>query len=219
MNYAKLTHLLKWILAISAVLDLVGLGSGFLEYRLLNDFSAGTLIGDAEKLAENSDKRQFWVGLTQMGFATAAIVLSLRWIYVSNRRVREIVADDLKFTPAWAIGWFFVPIANLWKPYQALLEIWRASTGREGWREFDSHPLLGVWWFMHLVCWMAGRAALRLSLKAETLPETIQASRWMMASDALDFFGTWIFFFIVHLISTNIAARERGDPPGKERWE
>ena len=36
-------------------------------------------------------------------------------------------ADHESFTPGWSVGWFFVPIMNPWKPFQAMREIWQAS--------------------------------------------------------------------------------------------
>ncbi len=47
-------------------------------------------------------------------------------------------------TPGWAAGWYFIPIAWFWKPYQALKEIWENLYGKE-----TSKALPIVWW----ICW------------------------------------------------------------------
>ena len=38
-------------------------------------------------------------------------------------------ANNLKYTPKWAVGCFFVPFLNLVMPYQVVREIWKASNG------------------------------------------------------------------------------------------
>ena len=73
-------------------------------------------------------------------------VVILVWVHRANCNVRALGATRLKFTPGWAVGWFFVPIANLWKPFQAMLEIWRASVNPREWRRRTGSPLLWCWW-------------------------------------------------------------------------
>ncbi len=55
----------------------------------------------------------------------------------------------MRFSPGECIGWFFVPIAALWMPLQAMKEIWRASDprGEQGaWITLPSTPLIDLWW-------------------------------------------------------------------------
>ncbi len=219
MTYGSLTKLVKVLVCASALLDLVGLGSGILEYRFLASLAAETVGGDVQAAAQSNDDRQFWVGMTQLAVFVAVTIASLRWIYMSNRKARELTGAELAFTPAWSVGWFFIPVMNFWKPFQAVSEIWRASTGHDKWQTLGSHPMLGLWWFAHLASWLVGRAAFRLSDKAESIEEIVAANKWTMASDAVSFLGTSTFFAIVYIIARNIAARERGEPPHKEQWE
>lgn len=50
-------------------------------------------------------------------------------------------------TPGWAAGWYFIPIANLWKPYKAVSEMWEAVN-----KEHKSKKILLVWWITWLIC-------------------------------------------------------------------
>jgi len=58
----------------------------------------------------------------------------------------------MQFTPGWCVGWFYVPFANLVRPFKAVSEIWRASTDDpesdgNGWSMMGSSTaLLGIWW-------------------------------------------------------------------------
>lgn len=57
----------------------------------------------------------------------------------SGFRVQQDVPAD---TPGWAVGWYFIPIANLWKPYTAMRDLVRASTLHRSLPPF----LLPTWW-------------------------------------------------------------------------
>ena len=65
----------------------------------------------------------------------------------------------MEFGPdAW--GWFFAPFANLFKPYQAIRELWfRAS-------DWAQRPdVLPVWWGVWLISGLTGHASLRMLVR------------------------------------------------------
>ena len=72
-------------------------------------------------------------------FFTTGIMI-LRQIYLTSQNSHLISADTMEDTPGWAVGWYFVPIANLWKPYQAMKEIWRVNVS-------DTIPSIFLWWW------------------------------------------------------------------------
>jgi hypothetical protein len=67
------------------------------------------------------------VGLAQFILAIITGITFLRWIYRSNNNLRALSGESMTFTPGWSVGWYFIPIANLWKPYQVMNEIWKVS--------------------------------------------------------------------------------------------
>lgn len=73
-------------------------------------------------------------------------VLVLTWTHRASYNVRALGATGLKFTPGWSVGWYFIPIANLWKPLQAMTETWRASVNPREWRRQAGSALLWCWW-------------------------------------------------------------------------
>ena len=68
------------------------------------------------------------MGVAQFIVFLVTGVVILRWIYRARACVDALEATGMHFTPGWSIGWYFVPIANLWKPFQALNEIWKATS-------------------------------------------------------------------------------------------
>lgn len=62
-------------------------------------------------------------GLSRLG----TIVMFLIWLYRIYVNFPSLKVQHLDFTPGWAVGWWFIPFANLVKPYQVVTEAWRES--------------------------------------------------------------------------------------------
>lgn len=90
-----------------------------------------------------------WV-LVMAGVGLTTMILVLVWIHRANYNARQLGATGLKMSPGWAVGWYFVPIACFWKPYQAMKEIWQASVNPKHWWRQAGSPLLGWWWALWL---------------------------------------------------------------------
>ena len=91
----------------------------------------------------------------------------------------------MEFTPGWSIGYYFIPILTLWKPFQAMKEIWRASHNPDSWPTEKASSILGLWWFLWIVTNMLGQAVLRMSAGAEELQEFMRINILTQVSDAL----------------------------------
>jgi hypothetical protein len=60
-------------------------------------------------------------------FALVMGICFLVWTHRCYRNLQAFGVADLRYTPAWAVGYFFVPIMNLYRPYQVFKEVWQAS--------------------------------------------------------------------------------------------
>ena len=99
------------------------------------------------------------VALTVLPMAVVGLgtdVLVLMWIHRANHNARRLGATNMNFTPGWARGWYFIPIAWFWKPYQAMKEVWKASFNPARWWEDDVSWLLPVWWALWLMTFFGG---------------------------------------------------------------
>lgn len=74
-------------------------------------------------------------------------------------------------TPGWAVGWYFIPIANLWKPYGAMKEIVLASSVRDA----LSASLLPTWWTLWIVSNIADRVV-RAFEKSEAISNAMHVA-------------------------------------------
>ncbi|MHC4817668.1 MAG: DUF4328 domain-containing protein, partial [Planctomycetota bacterium] len=186
--YRSAKELVKWmtiLLVAHAVTCLVAVGSGWLEINLLERIGEGEYT-DAE--IEANDLRQSLIILVQAATLITLIVLFCLWTPRANRNARALGATGMQFTPRWCVIWYLIPIMNLFKPYQAMKEIWLASTPADAtpWQQRVASPLLGWWWALWLVSGVAARASFRFSWRAESLDEYLTASRITLVSDAVD---------------------------------
>jgi len=185
------------------VILIVAVGSGLIEHQLLADYIAGNYSEtETEALAamEVSDTRQAIVGLTQSAIYLVCGILILVWIRRANMEVRRLGAAGMQFTPGWSIGWYFIPFANLWKPYQAMREIWQASADPKYWQHETVSALLPWWWLLWVVSSFIGNATFRLSLRAETLEQLLTSNTVMLVSDAIDIPLCIVFLVVVSRI-------------------
>lgn len=76
---------------------------------------------------ETSDAVVPKIILTYLTVALAAFMVNAIWIYRSTANANALYPTNAQITAGWAVGWFFVPIAHLFKPYQALSQTYRKS--------------------------------------------------------------------------------------------
>ena len=126
-------------------------------------------------------------GILAIAVALTTIVLFCRFMYLANRNARSFGAE-LEESPNWAWLSFFIPIANLWKPYYALKEIWQASVlpddPRLTWISNPVPPLFPLWWWAYLV----GTMTIRVADLVER--RTAQASSFVLATQTLSMLAT-----------------------------
>jgi len=121
------------------------------------------------------------------------------WIHRAHANL--VIADrgGLEYTPGWAIGWFAVPIANLFKPFQAMRELWNASEGALDRYDDAATGLLWVWWFGWLLSNVSSSDEIWNTLDLVGVAATIisAAALWMIIETitelqhSLDFSATF----------------------------
>lgn len=189
-DYRDSRSLVKWtkrFVYAQAAVACVAFITGIREYSVLtwirdDRFESYEILMTA---AERSDAWRSAIGLIQVIVLAVSAILILRWIHRVNSNARALGAGNLRFTPAWSVGWFFVPIFNLWKPYQAMKEIWKASSNPADWHSQAAPSILAVWWALWLAWVWISNAAFRLLLRAEEVSELIIANVATLVADAV----------------------------------
>ncbi len=97
------------------------------------------------------------IALLRIPLFIGTVVFFLIWEYRAFNNLSALKARNLEFSPGWAAGWWFVPFANLIKPFQAMRELWNESDP-----EYDADfgflsvsagapTIMGFWWAFWLL--------------------------------------------------------------------
>ena len=129
---------------------------------------------DVSTTLDDGSTLNIWFGIIGLAaileilFRISAIVFFLIWEYRSFNNLSALKAKNLEFSPGWAVGWWFIPFANLVKPFQAVRELWNESDP-----DFDEETsflhtsagtpeIIGFWWATFLISGFIGRIADKL---------------------------------------------------------
>jgi hypothetical protein len=169
-----LANALAIVLGVLALVELVTIAHGFVTIGVMRRVVAGE---DVEKgVLTSLDVRAGALGVLSTLLYLATIVLFCVFMPWVNRNARWFRAP-LENSPGWAAGWFFVPIASWWKPYQAMKEIWQGSDPDPAVLALDA-PVSALlpWWWAMFVLKTIGEMIMNQT-KAHGAAELISASR------------------------------------------
>ena len=187
-NFASLTRWVRWVLYSQMLFAAISLLSGYAEYQLLADFQSGYYSSEQQATAdaESSDQRQQWLARLYLLLLAFSAGLILSWIYQANNNARKRGALQMEYTPGWAVGYFFIPVLTLWKPYQAMQELWKASKNPSDWVFQTTSAVLPLWWGLWLISNFLGQLIFRSSVKAETIEQLMNLNLIKQCSDLID---------------------------------
>ena len=200
-------------LGLTIAIDLVAIWADLREMRLMDRM----IVGDAPSPGEldASDNRQAVVGVLELAVLVAAAVVFLRWFSRAYKNLPGLGASDLRFTFGWAIGAWFVPILNIWRPKQIANDIWRASDPAAApdqgvtWRTKAVPWLLTVWWILWIASTYVGNQGLRSAFSSNT-PQDVQSGDYVdVASVVLDIGAAALAIAVVSTITRRQEARVR----------
>jgi hypothetical protein len=170
---------------VCAVLEI---GSLVMQIQLLE---TAQTVGVDPAAAEANDTRHVFISMISLAAALGSLVALVVWIYRAYANLPALDANEIQFTPGWAVGWFFVPIMNLFRPYQVVRELWnesdpnRFTLSGQVLGEPASGAIVGWWWGLRIVSGVLGQVIFRMSGEAETIDGLLALSYVSIAAGAL----------------------------------
>ncbi|MEZ5091485.1 DUF4328 domain-containing protein [Nocardioides sp.] len=140
--------------------------------------------------------------------ATAALFIT--WLFRGHRSDR-MDPSRLQHASGWAIGGWFLPIVNLWRPLQMVRDLFRGAG-------VPTVPVVvGVWWGAFLVSGFVDRLSLALApsddlVGLDYIDASITSSGLDIASSALDLLAALLAIVVVRRATRAV----RQDPPALE---
>ena len=208
---ASITCVLLGVVGLFALLSTIQAGSGL---RMVDDLRAGMLL---PKEAKEFNDSTALAGLSYLGASVATAIAYLAWLSRTVDNVPTLRAGRPSVTPRWSIGWWFIPFANLVKPYQIVRDIHDrlaigASSGG-GW-------IVLAWWVSWVLGTVISQIAIRLPVPARPDPLSTMFS-FQATGYGLALIGAILAIVVVLRIQWR--ADERADslgvrPAGGRRW-
>jgi hypothetical protein len=137
-------------------------------------------------LASATELAHLGLALLALPLWLGSTVLFFTWVYRAKANTAALGAAHLHFTPGWAVGWYFIPIANFWKPYLAMKELWQASHAPGAWHETAIGGLLPRWWTLWLLSLLSSPVVIYTSFQTGTVATEITNSLAGVASTLVD---------------------------------
>ncbi|PVM83630.1 DUF4328 domain-containing protein [Caulobacter endophyticus] len=138
-------------------------------------------------------------GLIAIAFVVVLAVggfLGLKWIYRVNMNAHTL-SDKLTIRPPWAVGWYFVPIATLFKPFKAMEETWKASGAPADWSSEPTPSWMRVWWGFWVASTIVDQISWRLDARVETLSLAQVSKGIELFGGALNLVACYYFILLV----------------------
>lgn len=169
------------LLGSCLVLDVAGVLSGLAPHTVFGRVAAGATHGP--EAATNGAV----IDAVQLLAFIATGAVWLRWMHRAYHNLRLVGTKRSRFSAGWAVGYWFLPLINLVRPYQIVKELWQRSESLNDRDSFNGLPaptFLPWWWGM---CLLSGVARLLATLTppVSRLPTFMTATDARMLADAV----------------------------------
>ncbi len=162
------------LLSVGAVAELLSSGVSLFTWKLMKDFLADPASVDDASL-DLSDTLTTATGVAQLILYLATIVVFLVWFRRVRRNGQVFRPDGFSQSPGWAIGGWFVPIANFFFPYRTARETWAASSpyAPDGSPSHVPTAPVTAWWLVFLASQFLDRVSTKMYTASDT-PEELR---------------------------------------------
>ncbi len=163
------------LILIVLIVEIISILSSYLQYNLLLSAQRGDYI--SEESALGNDSREMIVGIVYIIVFILSGITFIQWFRRAYFNLHG-KAPFLSYDEGWAAGSWFVPIINLFRPYQIMKELYVETKNvleRNGisLNSDLSTNHLGLWWTLWIISGILGQIIFRLSRGAETLDQLI----------------------------------------------
>lgn len=151
-NNSTRGNILKVIFYLLLGVSIVSMYSNIVQYMLLQSAKNGETI--TMDVANANDMRQAVVSSINVLLLLLSSIFFLVWLYRAYDNLYKLGVYGLSCTPGWAIGYWFIPIVSLYKPYVVVNEVWEETQdhilpkNEKG--NIERSSIVGLWWFLYI---------------------------------------------------------------------
>ena len=179
-------NVVQYLLIAVLVLKLIGIVSAWAQHGMLVAVQNGAQLTTEQ--AEANDGRERLIAMLAGLLFIGTAIAWLMWQHRAYENLRLVGSRDTEHTPGWSVGYWFIPLVNLFRPYQITAETYRRSellNGRDPIGGLSGPPLVGAWWFVYLVWGGSIRFYTVIGREAKTLPTLLSATNIELTSHVI----------------------------------
>jgi hypothetical protein len=193
------------LLGMAVVLDIAAAAGFYAKFRRLDAARGGA--GPMEPAARAAGELEELVAVALIAVLLAIAPVFIVWFHRLYTNLPALGAAELRFGRGWAIGAWFVPLLNLWRPKQIANDIWRASdpqsdagTGPQ-WQQRPVAGVVHLWWALYLLSNLVNQAVVRFTLTANTAAELRTQAVAEMGAATLDAIAAGVAMWFVTVLT------------------
>lgn len=193
--------ILRLVLIAFLVQKLFAIGSGWAQHEMLVAVQHGAQL--TTERASANDSREQIVALAGLVLFIATVIRWLMWQHRAYANLRLIASGETEYTPGWSVGYWFIPLINLFRPYQITAELYRRSeiqNGRDTLGGLSGPPLVGLWWFAYLAWGGSQRLFSLLAKDAHTVSTLISATNLQLGGYLIGATSTVLALLVIRSI-------------------
>ena len=174
--------ILIWIVLAVGIVSLI---SSYFQYDLLQTVASGEEISTERATA--NDSREQIIGIIELTVYLISAVTFIQWFRRAYFNLHSKV-NYLSYSESWAAGSWFIPIVNLYRPFQIMKELFHETKEllmKKGLivKEKLTTTSLIMWWTFWIVSSLLGQFIFRYSMEAETVDDfTVSTVASMIAN-------------------------------------
>lgn len=190
------TTWLVTMLIIFILISILSIQADISQLNLVQRIIDGDFVSESDAAA--NDSRAQMLAVAQFIVLITISVIYLFWKNRAYKNLDSLKAFRREYSSGWAVGAYFVPFLNLFKPFQIMREIWKGSDpgyidndseSGTNWKAAPSNILLPVWWIIFLIDSVLGNISYRMSNNFNTLQQIQNYSIVNLVSDTFGIFS------------------------------
>jgi Domain of unknown function (DUF4328) len=204
-----LTTALTWLFAVHIVLTVVLIFGVFNHLRVLGDKEAGGLVVDTKAVNDANALPASMILLSGL-VALAIFVLLIIWLYRAAKNNEALGRQNPRLGPGWAIGGWFIPLANFVIPFIIMDDVWRGADpslarGDPNWRRSSTLRAIWAWLVTAVIFTIPSSIASSTGDVRADEPEKVRRDDILRIIGAV---GAIVAAVLAILVTRRIAARQ-----------
>lgn len=216
------------LVAIGLVVDVASIVWGVRAYRFFGAVNRGEFVDESEMLvaAGSVDRLGVIVAVPELVIFLTAGIVFIRWFHRAYSNLPALGVPDRRYRMGWAVGGWFTPFVNWFRPKQIHNDVWRASdpalpwpARRELWSQIEVPRSHTAWWVAFLLSGLTGWLATHLMFRATDLGALQLAAVGSVVADLLTMVSAALVIHVVLAVTTRQQVRASTRPQRPTPWD